>query len=181
MELIATKIDGAALLVPRVHNDSRGFFLESWNAETFARLGLKQRFVQDNHSCSVRGTIRGLHYQHPDAQGKLVRVVQGAVYDVIVDMRRSSPTFGQWQGVELSSRSQMMLWAPPGVAHGFLSLQEDTHLLYKCTEFYHPEAERCLLWNDPALGIEWPLLDLPPTISAKDLQGVSFSEAVYYQ
>lgn len=180
MELITTKIDGAALLKPRVYNDPRGFFMESWNEETFAHLGLEPRFVQDNHSCSVKGAIRGLHYQHPDAQGKLIRVVRGAAYDVLVDMRRTSPTFGEWLGVELSADNQMMLWAPPGVAHGFLSLKTDTHLLYKCTEFYRPASERCLLWDDPALGIEWPLLDVPPTLSPKDVQGVSFAEAVYY-
>jgi len=180
LELITTKIDGAVLLKPRVHSDVRGFFMESWNAETFAQLGLDIQFVQDNHSCSGRGVIRGLHYQLPDAQGKLVRVVHGAAYDVIVDLRRSSPTFGEWLGIELTAENQLMLWAPPGVAHGFLSLEAGTNLMYKCTELYRPASERCLLWNDPTIGIEWPALDSPPILAPKDDEGVLFAEAVYY-
>lgn len=181
MELIPTRIEGALLIKPQVHGDARGFFMESWNAEAFGKVGLPTTFVQDNHSRSSRGVLRGLHYQQPGAQGKLIRVVRGAIYDVLVDLRRSSPTFGQWIGVELSAANQLMLWAPPGMAHGFLSLNDETELLYKCTEFYRPGSERCLRWNDPEIGIDWPLDDVEPVLSSKDAQGAPFAEAVLYQ
>jgi dTDP-4-dehydrorhamnose 3,5-epimerase len=181
VELIPTRIEGAMLIKPQVYGDARGFFMESWNAETFGRAGLPTTFVQDNHSRSAKGVLRGLHYQHPGAQGKLMRVVHGAVYDVLVDLRRPSPTFGQWIGVELSAANQLMLWAPPGMAHGFLSLSDGTELLYKCTEFYQPGSERCLRWNDPAIGIDWPLECAEPLLSRRDAQGDPFAEAITYQ
>ena len=180
MQLIATDISGAVVIEPVVHGDDRGFFMESWNAETFARAGLDLEFVQDNHSCSSKGVLRGLHYQLGRAQGKLLRVVRGAIYDVLVDLRRSSPTFGKWIGVELSAANRLMLWAPPGMAHGFLSLKDGTELLYKCTEFYRPETERCLLWNDPSVGIKWPIENMRPLLSPKDRLGERFSQASCY-
>ena len=156
--------------------DDRGFFMETWNARTFADLGLNLEFVQDNHSRSSRGVLRGLHYQLEQAQGKLVRVTAGAVYDVAVDLRRSSPTFAKWVGVELSAENKRMLWVPPGFAHGFLTLEDGTEFLYKCTNLYAPEHERSLLWNDPALGIDWPLAGTLPSLSAKDGAGTPLAQ-----
>jgi dTDP-4-dehydrorhamnose 3,5-epimerase len=167
MELIPTPLPGAVVIEPRVFGDDRGFFLESWNEATFARAGLPTRFVQDNHSRSAKGVLRGMHFQLPSPQGKLVRVVAGAVWDAIVDLRRSSPTFGRWFGVELSAANKRMLWIPEGFAHGFLTLADGTDFLYKCTSLYAPEHEHGLLWNDPAVGIEWPL-DGAPQLSDKD-------------
>ena len=180
MELIETGIDGCILLEPKVFGDERGFFLESWNARTFAEAGLDLTFVQDNHSRSSRGVLRGMHYQKPGPQGKLVRVVAGAVYDAVVDMRKSSPTFGKSAGFELSAANKRMLWVPEGLAHGFLTLEDGTDFLYKCTALYDPANEHSLLWNDPALGIDWPLDDIQPRLSAKDEAGVPFSEAVLF-
>ena len=177
MELIPTPIVGAVVVEPKVFGDDRGFFLESWNAESFAKAGLDLSFEQDNHSRSSRGVLRGLHYQQPNPQGKLVRVTAGAVFDVLVDLRRSSPSFGKWYGVELSAANKRILWAPPGVAHGFLTLADGTDFLYKCTSAYRPHNEHCLLWNDPALGIEWPLGGIEPLLSAKDKVGLPLAEA----
>lgn len=180
MELIPTAIEGALIIEPRVFGDERGFFLESWNAAAFAEAGLDMSFVQDNHSRSSRGVLRGLHFQNPNPQGKLVRVVSGAVYDVIVDLRQSSPTFGKWVGVELNASNKRMLWAPPGVAHGFLCLEDGTDFLYKCTAFYDPKNEHSLRWDDPELGIEWPLDGIEPQLSAKDRDAAPLSQVVLY-
>lgn len=180
MKTIATEIEGVLIIEPAVFGDERGFFMESWSARTFADAGLDLDFVQDNHSRSSRGVLRGLHYQQPNAQGKLVRVVTGAVFDVVVDLRQSSPTFGRWVGVELSGDNKRMLWAPPGMAHGFLCLEDDTNLLYKCVGFYNRDTEHSLLWNDPDIGIEWPLDGIEPLLSAKDAVATPFREAVKY-
>ena len=177
MNVIETDLPGVMLIEPRVFGDDRGFFYESWNAESFAAAGLDLRFVQDNHSKSARGVLRGLHYQNPDPQGKLVRVVAGAVYDVAVDLRRSSPHFGRWVGYELSAENKRMLWVPPGFAHGFLSLADGTEFLYKCTAAYRPANEHSLLWNDPAVGIDWPLGDIVPQLAAKDAASAPLAEA----
>ncbi|TSE25632.1 dTDP-4-dehydrorhamnose 3,5-epimerase [Tepidimonas sediminis] len=168
-----TAIPGVLLLEPRVFGDERGFFLESFNQRDFeAATGLRGlAFVQDNHSRSRRGVLRGLHYQLPPrAQGKLVRVARGVVWDVAVDIRRDSPTFGRWVGVELSDANHRMLWIPPGLAHGFVVLSDEADFLYKTTDYYAPELERCIRWDDPQLAIEWPLQGLPqgPLLSAKD-------------
>jgi dTDP-4-dehydrorhamnose 3,5-epimerase len=177
MHFIATEIEGVTIIDPRVFGDDRGFFMESWNAETFRNAGMDLQFVQDNHSRSSRGVLRGLHYQQPGPQGKLVRVTAGAVFDVVVDLRRSSPTFGKWVGVELSAANKRMLYVPEGMAHGFLCLEDGTDFLYKCTSGYAPANEYSLLWNDPAIGIEWPLDGLIPTLSAKDSAGLPLSAA----
>lgn len=176
MNIIETAIPGLLIIEPRVFGDDRGFFMESWNADGFAAAGLDLKFVQDNHSRSARGVLRGLHFQNPNPQGKLVRVVRGSVWDVAVDIRRSSPTFGKWVGVELSAANKRMFWVPPGFAHGFVSLEDDTDFLYKCTARYDPSAEHSLLWNDPAIGIEWPLDALTPQLSGKDQQGQPLAE-----
>lgn len=177
MELTATAIDGVVIIDPRVFGDERGFFLESWNAAAFAGAGLPLTFVQDNHSRSARGILRGLHYQKPGPQGKLVRVVAGAVFDVVVDIRAASPSFGRWVGVELSAANKRMLWVPPGMAHGFLSLADNTDFLYKCTAPYAPAHEHCIAWDDPAIGIEWPLEGLSPLLSGKDRLGKRLADA----
>ena len=177
MNLIETALPGVLIIEPRVFGDDRGFFFESWNAETFAQAGLNMAFVQDNHSKSARGILRGLHYQNPNPQGKLVRVTAGAVYDVAVDVRRSSATFGQWVGVELSAANRRMLWVPPGFAHGFLSLSDGTEFLYKCTDFYRPADEHAIIWNDPDIGVDWPLDGIEPTLSTKDAVAVSLSQS----
>lgn len=180
MQVIETALAGVKLIEPRVFGDARGFFTESWNARTFADAGLDMAFVQDNHSRSARGVLRGMHYQMGPAQGKLVRVVSGAVFDVAVDMRGSSPTFGQWVGYELSATNHRMLWIPPGFAHGFLTLADDTDFLYKCTEFYSPAAEHCLAWDDPAVAIDWPLDGISPLVSDKDRAGKSLADAARF-
>jgi len=164
------------VIQPKVFGDARGFFLESWNADVFAAAGLMLDFVQDNHSRSSRGVLRGLHFQNPGPQGKLVRVVAGAVFDVIVDLRRSSPSFGQWFGLELSAANHTMLWAPPGVAHGFLTLEDGTDFLYKCTAPYDPASEHSLAWDDPMVGIAWPLGGIEPQLSAKDRAGLALDQ-----
>ncbi len=174
--VISTDITDLKIIEPRVFGDDRGFFLESWNAQTFAGIGLDLNFVQDNHSRSAKGVLRGMHFQQPNPQGKLVRVVAGAVFDVAVDLRRSSATFGKWAGATLSAENKRMLWIPPGFAHGFLSLEDGTEFLYKCTTFYTPDTERCLLWNDPAVGIEWPLNGAAPTLSTKDKAGARLAD-----
>jgi dTDP-4-dehydrorhamnose 3,5-epimerase len=180
MNIIETAIPGVVIIEPRVFGDERGFFMESWSASTFADVGLNLTFVQDNHSRSARGVLRGLHYQSPGPQGKLVRVTAGAVYDVAVDLRRSSPTFGQWVGVELSATNKRMFYLPEGIAHGFLSLEDGTDFLYKCTSAYLPANEHSLLWNDPAIGIEWPLDGIVPQLSAKDQAGLPLAQAVTF-
>jgi dTDP-4-dehydrorhamnose 3,5-epimerase len=180
VQVIDTALAGVKLIEPCVFGDDRGFFMESWNAQTFAVAGLDLTFVQDNHSRSARGVLRGLHYQIGPAQGKLVRVVSGAVFDVAVDLRRSSPTFGHWVGYELSAANHRMLWVPPGFAHGFLTLQDGTDFLYKCTEFYTPAAEHCLAWDDPAVGIDWPLDGMTAMVSDKDRVGKVLAEAATF-
>lgn len=180
MKVIATAVKDALILEPRVFGDARGFFMESWNRRSFAQLGIEADFVQDNHSRSSRGVLRGLHYQVQQPQGKLVRVVAGAVFDVAVDLRRSSPTFRQWVGVELSADNQRMFWVPPGFAHGFLVLSETADFLYKATDYYAPEHERSLLWNDPELGIDWPLDGLTPQLAAKDAAAARLDQAECY-
>jgi len=169
MKIHPTPLAGAFVIQPTVHGDARGFFMESWNQRTFAESGITADFTQDNHSRSVRSVLRGLHYQAGDAaQGKLVRAARGAVYDVIVDLRRSSPTFGKWHGEVLSEENQRQIWAPPGFAHGFLVLSESADFLYKCTGRWQPDAERTLAWNDPEVGVAWPLEGTAPILSEKD-------------
>ena len=177
MRIVRTALEEVLVIEPAVFGDDRGFFLESWNAARFADAGLELTFVQDNHSRSDKGVLRGLHYQKPNPQGKLVRVVSGAVFDVAVDVRRSSPSFGKWVGVELSAANKRMLWVPPGFAHGFLSLARGTDFLYKCTALYSPADERSIQWNDPAIGIEWPLGGVAPQLSGKDKEGVPLARA----
>ncbi len=175
-----TALPEVLILEPKVFGDARGFFFESFSERDFeAATGQRPRFVQDNHSGSVRGVLRGLHYQIQQPQGKLVRVVKGEVYDVAVDLRRSSPRFGRWVGVTLSAENRRQLWVPPGFAHGFLVTSEAAEFLYKTTDYYAPEHERSLLWNDPALGIEWPL-EGTPTLSAKDRAARPLSEVETY-
>ena len=175
MQVIPTALNGPLIIAPKVHGDDRGFFLESWNAHVFAEAGLDIAFVQDNHSRSDKGVLRGLHFQQPQPQGKLVRVVSGAVFDVAVDLRRSSATFGQWIGVELSAANKRMLWVPRGFAHGFLTLADGTDVLYKCDAAYAPEHEQVLAWDDPDLGIKWPLDGLDPRLSDRDRAGRALS------
>ena len=175
MNVIPCDIKGPLILEPKVFGDARGFFLESWNTASFAEIGLDVTFVQDNHSRSQKGVLRGMHFQNPAPQGKLVRVVRGAVFDAIVDLRRSSPTFGQWTGVTLSAENKRMFWVPEGFAHGFLTLEDDTDFLYKCTSAYLPQNEHGLAWDDPEVGIEWPLEGVELKLSAKDAAGVPLS------
>ena len=179
MQLHNTPLDGLLVIEPRVFEDDRGFFLETYQAERFANAGIDLAFVQDNWSRSTRGTLRGLHYQITFPQAKLVQVTSGSVFDVAVDLRRHSPTFGHWYGTILSDSNRRQLLIPAGCAHGFLTTSDSADFLYKCTEFYHPESEHTLLWNDPAIGIEWPL-DGQPTLSEKDQQGVLLAEAECY-
>lgn len=182
MKVIETGIAGLLVLEPKVFGDARGFFMESFNARTFAEVtGLKDvDFVQDNHSRSGRGVLRGLHYQVRQPQGKLVRVSQGRVFDVAVDLRRSSPTFGRWHGVELSGENHRQFWVPAGFAHGFYVLSESADFLYKTTDYYAPEHERSLAWNDPTVGVQWPL-DGEPLLSAKDLAGKPLGECEVFE
>lgn len=177
MNITETALPGVMLIEPRVFGDARGFFLESWNAAGFAAAGLDLAFVQDNHSRSARGVLRGLHYQLQQPQGKLVRVAQGAVFDVAVDIRRTSPHFGRWVGVELSAENHRMLYIPPGFAHGFLVLSETADFLYKCTSLYHPASDRGIRWDDPAIGIAWPDAGAAPLLSAKDAAAPVLAEA----
>ncbi|WP_313338265.1 dTDP-4-dehydrorhamnose 3,5-epimerase [Stutzerimonas nitrititolerans] len=177
MKVIETSIPDVLIIEPKVFGDERGFFYESFNAAAFeAATGLKRSFVQDNHSKSQRGVLRGLHYQIQQPQGKLVRVVAGEVFDVAVDLRRSSPSFGRWAGTHLSAENQRQLWIPEGFAHGFVVLSESAEFLYKTTDYYAPEHERSLLWNDPELGIQWPI-EQAPQLSGKDTAGKRLSEA----
>ena len=180
MRVQATSLPDVLIIEPKVFGDERGFFMETWNAQTFEGLGLNIAFVQDNHSRSNRGALRGIHYQLPRPQGKLVRVTAGRVFDVAVDMRLSSATFGQWAGVELTAVNKRMLWIPPGFGHGFLALEDGTDFVYKCTDYYSPQDECCLRWDDPQVGIEWPVHGITPVLSAKDLAGAHFSSAETY-
>jgi dTDP-4-dehydrorhamnose 3,5-epimerase len=176
MNVLQTAIPGLLILEPKVFGDSRGFFMESYNAKAFQdATGLDVNFVQDNHSRSGKGVLRGLHYQIEQAQGKLVRVVRGSVFDVAVDLRKASPTFGKWSGVELSEENHRQLWIPPGFAHGFLVTSESADFLYKTTDYYAPQFERSLAWNDPTVGVEWPL-EGEPQVSAKDVSGKALAE-----
>ena len=178
MKIIDTAIADVKIIEPAVFGDARGFFMESWQAQKFADLGLKISFVQDNHSRSQQGILRGLHYQTQNTQGKLVRVTAGCVYDVAVDIRRSSPTFGQYVGVELSEENHRMLWVPPYFAHGFYVMSEQADFQYKCTDVYDPDSEQCIVWDDPDLNIAWPLVDnQAPQLSAKDQAGQAFAHA----
>ena len=180
-QVTPTPIDGVLVLEPKVFGDARGFFFESFNARDFAQAtGLNETFVQDNHSKSGKGVLRGLHYQTHHAQGKLVRVTQGAVFDVAVDIRKGSSTFGQWFGLELSAENKKQLWIPAGLAHGFLVTSESAEFLYKTTDYYHPEFERSLLWNDPEIGIAWPLhlLSGAPMLASKDENAPTFKASI---
>jgi len=175
MKVTATAIADVLLLEPKIFGDDRGFFFESFNARVFAQAtGLNVTFVQDNHSKSARHVLRGLHYQTQQAQGKLVRVVSGEVFDVVVDVRPESPTYGKWVGEILSAQNQRQMWVPPGLAHGFLVLSENAEFLYKTTDYYAPEFERCIAWNDKKLNIDWPLSGATPSLSAKDALGHAF-------
>lgn len=181
MRIIETEISEVKIIEPRVFGDNRGFFFETWNEQTFANANLNIRFVQDNHSRSSRGTLRGLHYQLIHSQGKLVRVTSGSVFDVAVDVRKSSPTFGHSVSVELSAENHRMLWIPPGFAHGFLVLSEFADFVYKCTELYRPEYERSLLWSDPQLTIAWPLCaGTTPVLALKDAEAKPLSQIDCY-
>ena len=178
MEFERTTIPDVIVLQPKILGDDRGFFMETFRADDFAASGIAGLFVQDNHSGSQQGILRGLHYQIRQVQGKMVRTVSGEIFDVAVDLRRSSPTFGRWESVRLSAKNKKQLWIPPGFAHGFYVLSEWAEVIYKATDYYAPAWERSLLWNDPALGIEWPLLNgQPPILSQKDIQAKLLSEA----
>jgi len=178
MKISPTVLPEVLIIEPKVFGDSRGFFFESFNQRAFNEAtGLDAEFVQDNHSRSAKGVLRGLHYQVQQPQGKLVRVVRGSVFDVAVDIRKSSPNFGRWVGVELTEENNRQLWVPPGFAHGFLVTSDTADFLYKTTDYYAPEFERCVAWNDPAIGIEWPLGGMTPQLSAKDKAGVSLANA----
>ena len=178
MKATPCKIPDVFLIEPKVFGDARGFFYESFNERAFNEAtGKGWKFVQDNHSKSSRGVLRGLHYQTVQPQGKLVRVVSGEVFDVAVDIRKGSPTYGQWVGEILSATNNRQLWVPPGLAHGFVVLSESAEFLYKTTDFYAPSYERCIAWNDPTLAIAWPDMGMPPTLSAKDALGIAFVDA----
>jgi dTDP-4-dehydrorhamnose 3,5-epimerase len=178
MKFVETPLRDVYLLEPKVFGDERGFFLETWNVEAFRQAGFDLNFVQDNHSRSTQGILRGLHYQTEHTQGKLVRVTSGEVFDVAVDLRRDSPTLGQWYGVTLSAENHRMLWVPPGFAHGFYVTSDYADFLYKCTDVYHPGSEKTLAWNDPTVGIEWPVpAGKEPLLSGKDVEGLTWDEA----
>lgn len=177
-----TTLADVKLIEPRVFGDQRGFFLETWSASDFTKVGLDLAFVQDNHSRSAKGVLRGMHYQIRQTQGKLVRVVTGRVYDVALDLRRSSPTFGKWEGFMLSSENKHMLWVPPGFAHGFLCMEDNTDFVYKCTDYYSPQFERTILWSDPSVAIEWPIDDVEDlNVASKDQAGVLFEHADVFE
>jgi dTDP-4-dehydrorhamnose 3,5-epimerase len=181
MKFVETSLPGVIRIEPTVHGDERGYFMETWQARRFAEAGIDDAFVQDNSSHSSKGTLRGLHYQIEQAQGKLVRVVQGEVFDVAVDLRKSSPQFGQWVGAILSAENKHQLWVPPGFGHGFLVLSDTAGFEYKCTDYYAPEFERSIRWDDPEIGIEWPLVDgEQPMLSSKDAAAAFFRDADTY-
>ncbi len=177
IEATPTEISDVLLIEPKLFNDDRGFFFESYESRKFAEIGICEQFVQDNHSGSTRGTLRGLHYQTRQPQGKLVRVVSGEIYDVAVDLRRNSPTFGSWIGVRLSAQNRLQLWIPKGFAHGFYVISNWAEVIYKVTDFYVPEDERTLLWNDPAVGVRWPTEGGRPLLSSKDAAGLPLDHA----
>ena len=182
MNIIPTEISDVLIIEPRVFGDSRGFFFESFNQNAFQKAtGLSINFVQDNHSRSAKGVLRGLHYQIEQAQGKLVRVVRGAVFDVAIDLRKSSATFGKWVGAELTEDNKRQMWVPPGFAHGFLTLSESAEFLYKTTDYYAPQFERCVAWDDPTLAIAWPLSGSAPLVSVKDQAGSTLQDAQIFQ
>lgn len=181
MKFIPTSLPGVLLIEPQVRQDQRGFFLESYQKQHFSEAGIPVDFVQDNHSKSCQGVLRGLHYQIKQAQGKLLRVVVGEIFDVAVDLRRRSPTFGKWFGVYLSAESKQMLWVPPGFAHGFYVTSAEAELLYKASDYYAPQWERTILWNDPQVNIRWPLIAEMPILSPKDEAGSPFSGAEVYE
>ena len=181
MNIINTEIADVKIIEPAVFGDERGFFMETWQQKKFEELVCPRQFVQDNHSKSAKNILRGLHYQTENTQGKLVRVIAGEVYDVAVDMRRSSKTFGKWVGVLLSAENKRQLWVPEGFAHGFYVTSESAEFVYKCTDYYNPKSEHSLLWNDITLGIQWPIADGEgPLLSAKDKEGVPFNAAIYF-
>jgi len=181
MKFTQTKIPDVIIIEPQVFEDHRGFFMETWEARKFAKAGITAGFVQDNYSKSVQGTLRGLHYQIKHPQGKLVQIISGEIFDVAVDIRKSSPAFGKWIGIILSSENKRQIWIPPGFAHGFYALSETAEFIYKCTDFYAPEYERTILWNDEVLSIEWPLQsDIPLILSEKDTLATPFKNAEYY-
>lgn len=177
MEFVPTKIPDVLLVKPKVFEDPRGFFMETYREDRFSSGGIPQRFVQENHSRSQKGVLRGLHYQIRNTQGKLVRAIAGEIYDVAVDIRRSSPTFGQWVGIILSAENRYQLWVPEGFAHGFYVMSDTAEVVYKVTDYYAPEWERSILWNDPKIGIEWPITNVEPTLSKKDLEGKLLADA----
>ncbi len=178
MNIITTEIPDVFIIEPKVFGDERGFFFESFNERVFAeKTGIKTQFVQDNHSRSGKNVLRGLHYQIQQTQGKLLRVVAGEIFDIAVDIRKSSPTFGQWVGCLLSGENKRQLWVPPGFAHGFLVVSDSADVLYKATDYYAPQYERCILWNDPDIGVEWPLNGAEPILSAKDQAGQRLKSA----
>ncbi|WP_256852372.1 dTDP-4-dehydrorhamnose 3,5-epimerase [Pantoea sp. Fr+CA_20] len=180
MKIIDTEIPDVKIIEPLVFGDERGFFMETWQQKKFEDLVCQRNFVQDNHSKSAKGILRGLHYQTENTQGKLVRVVSGEVFDVAVDMRKSSQTFGKWVGVLLSAENKLQLWVPEGFAHGFYVTSDSAEFVYKCTNYYNPNAEHSLLWNDEKIGIEWPIT-MEPKLSAKDAMATSFDNAVYFE
>ncbi|WP_280564594.1 dTDP-4-dehydrorhamnose 3,5-epimerase [Chromohalobacter sp. 48-RD10] len=180
MDVIETPIPDVKLIKPKVFGDERGFFMETWNAQVFAEAGIDATFVQDNHSRSVQHTLRGLHYQIRQPQGKLVRVTRGEVFDVAVDLRKSSPTFGQWVGEVLTEKNQHQLWVPPGFAHGFYVMSDTADFQYKCTDFYAPKHERSIRWDDSTLAIDWPIT-ADPLVSDKDRQGTWFKQAECFE
>jgi dTDP-4-dehydrorhamnose 3,5-epimerase len=178
MKFIAQKIPDVLLIEPKIFEDPRGFFLETYREELFTQAGIMGRFIQDNHSCSQKGVLRGLHYQIRHPQGKLMRVIRGEIFDVAVDIRKSSPTFGQWVGVYLSAQNKNQLWVPPGFAHGFYVVSEVAEVTYKVNDLYAPEWERSILWNDPEIGIEWPISeDIKPSLSKKDVEASTLKNA----
>ena len=178
MEFVPTKIPDIVLIKPKVYEDPRGYFMETYRVDRFVTAGIPQTFVQENQSLSQKGVLRGMHYQIRQAQGKLVRVISGEIFDIAVDIRRSSPTFGQWVGIILSAESRQQLWIPTGFAHGFYVMSTHAEIVYKVTDYYAPEWERTILWNDPQIGIEWPLPDnFSPTLSKKDIDGKPLAHA----
>ena len=182
MKIESTPLTGVTLIAPTVHGDARGFFLETWHSKRYEDAGIELPFVQDNHSRSSQGILRGLHLQTEKPQGKLVRVTSGAVFDVVVDCRAGSPSCGKWYGVTLTAEGQEQLWIPPGCAHGFYVLTESADFLYKCTDYYHPEKEISLAWDDPAVGIEWPIAEGElPQLSAKDRSGIRWQDCPLYE
>jgi dTDP-4-dehydrorhamnose 3,5-epimerase len=178
MKIVPTSLADVFQIQPSVYGDTRGYFLETWNKNAYEAIGIKKAFVQDNHSFSVKGTLRGLHFQNPTPQGKLVWVIEGAVWDVVLDLRKSSQTYGRWQGFELSSENKVQIWVPRGFAHGFYVTANHAHFVYKCDEYYKPSDQHTIAWNDPDLAIAWPLVDgVPPRLSENDSRGRAFSDS----